>query len=470
MLDAELKLPNFGMLTTRIRSWPRRRQLLLGATVACTAAWFFSDFRWWRPDRFFDAGDNVNICEARSWLMGRLDLHIDRVALKYAPTASRPFDSALYHGRVFNIFPPAFTLIAVPLLWIWPQGVPHLALVLLLAVPVPGLAYLLFIRCGSGRIADAVLLTLGLVAGTSLSYVTELAVRGAYVWQLDHVVATIGLLLLLNEYFGRRRVWLAAIGLAIAVWSRQLALAYVLPLFWMAWHVGESRSETAPIQHASITIPHSPRRLRLAGAAAAVAVIVAVPATLSALKFGSPFDPGYQYIYVGRDDHLARYARHGLFTTHFLARNALLMNLGLPHITQIGGYYVRQRDDGRLEYGHNPRLSAARWFYTRPNSAETGIWWTSPILLYLLIDLRRIWRDPQRRMLLLAAASVYTALLFYHTTGGSQPGCNRFSLDFVPAMMALIAPYVHGPRRRWITPVLIGWSLLYFQGLLAPGV
>ena len=62
--------------------------------------------------------------------------------------------------------------------------------------------------------------------------------------------------------------------------------------------------------------------------------------------------------------------------------------------------------------------------------------------------------------------AVVGLLMFWHATGAYQRGYNRYSLDYLPALLALIAPYAIVGWRRWVTLAMIAWSLIYFQVLL----
>ena len=100
----------------------------------------------------------------------------------------------------------------------------------------------------------------------------------------------------------------------------------------------------------------------------------------------------------------------------------------------------------------------------------TGIWWTTPILLWLFVDIRRIVRDRDRLALLIAAGVMFTALMFYHSTGWAQRGYNRYSLDYIPLLMCLIVPRCIETRRRKLSLVMIAWSVIYFGVLIRPHV
>ena len=89
-----------------------------------------------------------------------------------------------------------------------------------------------------------------------------------------------------------------------------------------------------------------------------------------------------------------------------------------------------------------------------------------PLLLFLFVDARRILKDPHKAALLLGAASVFGLLMFWHATGAMQRGYNRYSLDYLPALLVLIAPLAIEGRRRWVTVGLIACGVLYFEVLL----
>jgi len=300
-----------------------------------------------------------------------------------------------------------------------------------LVLSIPLLAYSLF-----GKLTDSpwwgAVGAVGLVCGTSLWPVLDRTVRGASPCFVNHTLATIGLLLLLREYFGRGRVAIAGAGLCIAALSRQLTIAYALPLAWLAFRRDTGR----------------PRGTRVAALIVVGLIVTGVPMTLNYLKFGSPLDSGYMRVYEGRDDAFARDARaYGVFSAHYIPRNLYYMNLGFPRLHRI-------EIAGRGEY------------HLRPNMKETGIWWTTPLLLWLLVDLRRILRDPAKRMLLIAGAIAFTALLFYHSTGSDQRGFNRYSLDYLPAWLAVTRPTCFRGRHRWLSLAAVVWSVVYFRWLI----
>jgi len=404
--------PALGVVEGR-RSTPRR--VWLGLVVVYVVVLVLFEPKLLRPGVVFDGRHNTQIVEAESWWNGRLDL------------PARRWDTALWEDRAYSHFPVMFTLIAavfVPLC----AGVPQWAMVLLVLVPVPLLAYALFLRRTSSPFWAA-LLAIGLVCGTSAWPVMKKTVTGGIPYQVNHTLALIGLLILLVEYYGRRRIVVLGLGLLIATMSRQLTMAFLAPLILLALDARLVRRA----------------RSRIAAIAIICVIVVGVPLVINTLKFGHPLQTGYKLIYEGREeDGFARDAKiHGLFAAHFLPRNLYYMNLGLPRLQ-------RTKEAGKPE----------------PNTVGSGIWWTTPLLIWVLVDCRRLWRDRESRVMLASCAFIFTALMFFHATGSDQRGYNRFSLDFLPVMLAVGAPSCLRGRRRWVSLLMVVWSVAYFRWMI----
>ncbi len=372
----------------------------------------------WRGDFQFSGRENVQITEALSWWQGHMSVPV------------RAWDTALYDGEIYSHFPPLFTLISAVLFPFF-GGVPHWFVLFFMVLPVPILAYVLFRRATSSPLWGA-LLAIGFVCGTSAWSVMDRTLSGGSPYFVNHTLVLNGLLLFLIEYTGRRRTWLMGIGLLIATLARFLTAAFIIPLIWSTW-----KSEPSDGQRRPWVL------LTLIGL-----TIVAVPLTLNTLKFGHPLRTGYMLIYEGRDDTIARDAHeHGLFSLDFVKRNLYYHNIGLPD-------------------RHEIMMAGQREIHYRPNDICTGIWWTTPLLLWLLVDFMRLMRQPSARILLLASMCVYIPLMMYHAHGNVQRGFNRFSLDYLPAIFVVIAPRCFIGWRRWVSIAMILWSVIYFRWMI----
>lgn len=405
-----------GDLGHRMRA-SRREAALCGLLVLLV--WLgLSQTRLWNPQRLITIKENVQVAEARAWWQGRLDL------------PERKWDTALKDGKIYSYFPPMFTLVSAAVVPFCPDGVPHFVLVLLVA-SIPLLAFGVFYRA-TGSTVWGMVLAIGYVAGTSAWPVLDRALRSAMPYHVNHALASIGLLIILLEYFGARRVWLAGIGLFIAVMSRQLTAMFAIPILYMAYAHG----------------PPTSRRRRVIAAVGIFALVASAYLGLNSLKFGHPLVTGYQLNHEGRTDAFAQEAHaYGILSMRWVPRNLYYANVGLPTL-------------------HRERVGDEERVYLKPSAIGTGIWWTTPLLLWLFIDIRRIVRHRDSLVLLLGAAAVFGLLMFWHATGALQRGYNRYSLDYIPALLVLIAPSAIVGWRRWVTLGMIAWSLLYFHVLL----
>lgn len=362
----------------------------------------------WRTELLAPA-DNVQVREAERWLEGKASL------------PKRKLDTVLRDGKVYSHFPPLMTFLSAVVLNFSPDGVPRWLVTALFVWTVPGLAYRLFWgRCG--RVWPAVVMTLAYVFGTSEFCILDRAAKSAGVYQLNHAISQVGLLLFLDGYFRRGPIWQSGVGLLIAGFSRLPTVVYALPMAVMAWSAKGRR-----------------RWLGIGF----VVVLAGTYATLNVMKFGNPVQHGYGLIYEGREDAIALSAVDGAFHLKFVDDNLYWMNLGFPTFEEKHGQW--------------------RWV---PSLNSTGIWWTTPLLLLVFWDLKRIWAERVNRCLLASVGIIYAVLMTYHMMGYAQRGYNRFSLDFLLVLLAMIAPYAFMGRRWVVSTLLAIWGVVYFRIIL----
>lgn len=398
---------------TSVGKWHR---LLGGAAVLVVFA-ILCEAKLWRPGEVFTIRENIQIAEAQAWWQGRLDL------------PSREWETGLKDGRVYSYFPPMFSVFAAAAVPFW-DGVPH-GLIVAMVFLVPICAYVLFLRLTGSAVWGAVL-AIGLVCGTSAFPVLDKTIRGAAPYQVNQTLLTIGLLLILLDFFGRRRDWPACLGLVLTTLSRQLTIMYAIPIAAMNL----------------VGAPRERRRGRLLVVGLTCLALAVFYGGLNFLKFGHPLTTGYMLNHEGRDDVFAREAReHGLLSWHWVPRNLYYSNIGLPKLRRV---MIKEEERA----------------FVRPNTMGTGIWWTTPLLLWIFAEGARLSRDRQATVWLVAAGLVYGMLLFWHATGAVQRGFNRYSLDYVPVRLALVAPTCCVGWRRWVSLGMVGWSLLYFGWLI----
>jgi hypothetical protein len=357
---------------------------------------------------------NKNVLEALAWHQGRLDVPAYAV------------DLAVFQGRFYNVFPPMFTFLsfaAIGLHRLFGGGIGIWPWLFRLGLGLPVVLAAFWAACACTRKkSQAVVVMLLVLLATPMLPMLVGCLRGSNT-EVNHTLSVVGMLLLAGDIFGRRRIWPSLIGFVVACWSRQLTLFYFPLIAWAVWQRrGRDRMRPAILSLATL------------------AVALAVPAVLNALKFGSPFQDGYGFIYTGREDFLAERASHGLFHPRFLLENARYMLLQPPGITITAS-------------GVAPALDA--------NGASILL--TCPLLLAVFLTVRQWWRDPPRRLGMLLTIPVITLLLLYHNTGWVQKGFYRFGLDFVPIWLLVICPFLWGRWRTPVTCLCVIWSIWYFR-------
>lgn len=368
--------------------------------------------------------NNPANAEGLGWWSGRLSL------------PDRMWDTAFVAetGKSYNVYPPMQSLVAfvgtAPLWWTadddrLPTVIPFV--VYGLSLPLVGLVVF---GCTVRSPFWAGVLTLGWLAGTAVAPCLRLA-RDGQVYHINHLMSQIGLLVFAGEMIGRRRTWVMLVGLMIAAWSRQVAVLYGVGWLAVMWFDGRDRKPGTP---------SAGRKRRMLPAVMGLTAILAVPVGLDWAKFGRPIETGYGLLYAGRSDEIAREVQmHGLFSLDFVGRNAYWMNAAVPDISWVDGA---------------PVIGAS--------SIGTSIWFTTPILALIWVGAAAWWRDLPRRTVMLCSLGVIGVLLCYHTTGKLQEGYFRFALDFIPVWFVVGASWLTTGWRRWVTPVCICWSVVYF--------
>ncbi len=323
---------------------------------------------------------------------------------------------------------------------------------LLVAMPIPIAAFGAF-RARIGHSGWAAVLAFMLIAGTSLRPVLTVCKNGD-LYDINHAIAVTGLLILAADLLGRRRIWPAAIGLALAVWSRQMTCFYAIPILWLAWRPqsspGRSAGQSTTVHSQSTgeaglgaKVQNPAARSRLSLAIFGVAMVAALPMTMSFIKLGNPLDSGYPQLYGDRENQISVDGRTQLWGFRWYPRHLVAMNATVPDIDM-----------------RNHSI-----YFDNTDREGCSIWVSSPILLAVFLTAGRWWRDPASRVLMLSSFVVILGLWGYHTTASYQAGFYRYSLDFIPIWLMVIAPHVMTKRATPWTLAAMAWSALYFHTL-----
>jgi hypothetical protein len=259
------------------------------------------------------------------------------------------------------------------------------------------------------------------------------------VWFAAHVVAVGLAALYLLFALEAQHPFLAGLALALGFWTRT-PLLFAFPLFALeALRVHSvaalPASDPAPSQWLRRNwdalrrqlMRISWKKLSLAYVLFALPLLAGLGLALwyNALRFGDPFDFGYQHLTVAWQSRMQKW---GLFHYHYLARNLGVVFTSLPW----------------LGTDHVP---------LRVNMHGLALWITTPAYLWL------VWPKqlrPPHWALWLTVAAVAVPTLFYQNTGWRQFGY-RFSNDYAVFLFALLA--IGGRRFNALFVAAAVWAI-----------
>lgn len=270
---------------------------------------------------------------------------------------------------------------------------------LLFGVPAGWLSLPLARRFGAtGR--DAFWIAGFTAFGSLLFYVSVLG----DCYYLAHAESFLALTILLLEWTGRRRPAVLGAMLAISFLARPTTLIAAVPFGLALLWPRRSELKAAARGAVAFGIP--------------IAAGIAVWAWFNWVRFGSPLESGYAISYLSQSNLIERRAI-GLFSIRHIPENLRLSLLALPSVVNQVPYVVPDRE-GLSMLLVSPALLTSVW---------AGF------------------RDRTARLLWVAAALVALPVLLYYGGGFQQYGF-RYSLDFTPFLVALMAI----GSRRWV-----GW-------------
>ena len=220
-------------------------------------------------------------------------------------------------------------------------------------------------------------------------------------WFFAHIVAVSGMFLAIDEALGKGRGLLVGLYLGTAFLSRQLSIYSFLFLAAAVWHNAAHQTRKSKLVH-------------LASLSAALGVCVLAYLVLNTVRFGSPFDTGYGHVRLSGFLE-KRVARFGLFHPVYVPSNFVHMF--------VQGFHVRFAEPTGLRV-------------LKMDPFGTSLTFASPFVFFALAAR---W---DRRLLWAAWASVVAMLgqmLFYYNNGWSQVNAQRFTLDFLPVLIVLVA-------------------------------
>lgn len=240
-------------------------------------------------------------------------------------------------------------------------------------------------------------------------------------WAMMHVVAVLGLMLAIHETLGKQRGWLVGLGFGLAVLSRQpvlLSLPFFAGMLWRDDRAAGGKS----FWHKGATF------------AAALGALLAFNAFYNAARFGTPFDNGYKRVIF--DTTPSEFLRWGIFHLNYFAQ-------------EFHGYFLKLPQ----------RLPSFPWF--DPSMDGFSIFLSLPALVFAL---KANYRKRLDLLALAACLGILAMYLFYYWSGYAQFG-RRYSVDFLPFCMLLIASGTRGRVTPWLVAVTLAGALVQLWGL-----
>lgn len=332
-------------------------------------------------------------------------------------------DCAVRDGHTYVVFPPLPGVVAMPLVAAFGTGMAGFTAIGLLAFALSlWLWKRIFARLQSGQEA-ALWLLLAVGFASPLFFVT---LRAEKVWFFAQCLAFLFVTLALHEALARR---LASAGLAIglAFLCRQMSIFYAPVLLLLT------------LRPEDPLVKITTERLRNALLIALPVVgAMALYFAYNYWRFGNPLDTGYSDIAFSPGMLKDRTDQYGLWNLAYVPFN-------LSYLL-VQGFHV--------EFTGPQQLSLQSL-----DSNGTGLLAASPWLLLLFFT-------PLRRLTVIGWLMILGfagALLFYHSNGFSQYNTQRYSLDWLPMALIMLAQVFDREAgessRTDMLKLLVAWGL-----------
>lgn len=327
---------------------------------------------------------NLAVLQAEAFLQSRLDI------------PDYYWDASVFEGKYYVSFPPFPSIITLPFAAIFGEGVNSLFISILLTC----LSMYLFERILTKLIGNHAMkkwLFLSFFFGTGywVTLLTSHHING-----YAHVVCTAMVFLLLNELLGKQRTVLIGLYFGFAFLSRQMTLFYgFIILYYLVFNQ-----------------PNKKEGLKKLLATAATFLIICIPYFLfNYLRFHNFLETGYQYLQYESATIHARVLQYGLFNIHYFPSNFYYMFLK--------GHNILFKGNDLLSLGGIDQFG-------------TSLIMASPFVIGSL-------KATEKRAFLISfwvtIIFILAGILLYHNNGWMQVNTQRFSLDFLPALMILVA-------------------------------
>ncbi|MBX2955407.1 MAG: glycosyltransferase family 39 protein [Cyclobacteriaceae bacterium] len=345
---------------------------------------------------------NLAALQAKAFLQG--NLHIDHYF----------WDASVFEGKYYVCFPPFPAALLTPVVALFGSHVNTILISLFISCLSMYLFYRLLLQ-HMGDSSGKIWVFMAFFFGSGYWWVV---LTSDFINGFAHVVCICLLLLLLIELQDKKRPLLIGLLFAFAFLTRQMTIFYgILIIYFLYVNESDRRTAFKNIFVSFIT-----------------AFVCVIPYfALNYLRFHNFLDTGYQYL-IYAEPIQERINQYGLFSTkyflynfyHLMLKGHNLIFSGTMNLTAIG-----------LDQYGTSILMASPWIIFSVKAQEEmkfKIAFWSTITLIML------------------------SILCYHNNGWMQVNTQRFALDFLPALMVLLAlGYKHIPT--WLFRSFVIYSI-----------
>jgi hypothetical protein len=342
------------------------------------------------------------------------------------------YELSLFEGKKYVCLPPFPAVLLMPFVAIW--GVKT-------HVTVIGLFLALFSAFILKKILEQLQiekekipwLLCAFILGTAYWWCVH---RSGAPWLTAQVIAIACILLAIHEALGKGRGFLTGTFLGMAMLSRQLSVYSAIFLCCALWNGGANGRITS----------NRKRAWNIGFFFLGAGIWILTYLAFNWARFGNPFDTGYAYIQF--DGFLKeRTDQHGLFSLAYVPFNFTYMFLQGFHVV----------------FGGEDMLTIKRL-----DVMGTAITFASPFIFYAF---RARWN----KLLHIGAWTTITLCLFhmllYHNNGWYQVNCQRFTLDFMPVLMLLVALGIAKAKSNlWKYAIIYAVALNTLAYFIIPGI
>jgi 4-amino-4-deoxy-L-arabinose transferase-like glycosyltransferase len=251
-----------------------------------------------------------------------------------------------------------------------------------------------------------------------------------------HVVSVFAVLLAVHEALGRGNGILTGLFLGMAFLSRQLTLFFALFFIIALWTHTKRTSIKKKLFHAG-------------GFLGALGACVLIYLAYNYIRFGNIFDTGYTYLQLGGFMN-TRTEKYGQFSIFHIPFNFVYMFLQGFHIN----------------YGDWPDWFTSVHEYWPVDPFGTAITFASPFVFYAA------WARWKKGLLIsswISIAIICLGTLMYYNNGWVQYNTQRFSLDFFPLLIVIIALGIQkGKKPFWKGLILFAVVMNALTMLMIP--